>query len=114
MTTLLAVPKASDSYPRGAPSEIRVTPGGTLQVKCDDDIVYDWVTTLLAERLFVQGQGFSRLKRDASGQLTRDPETNQFQIEGYVDLAQPAQEILGAIRDNLEATEQFELSWASA
>ncbi|WP_224243211.1 hypothetical protein [Hyalangium gracile] len=111
MTTLLAVPKASDSYPRGALSEISVSAGGKLQVKCDDDIIYDWVTTLLAERLFVQGEGFGKLKRDARGQLTRDPETRKFQIERYVDLAQPAQEILGAIRDNLEATEQFELSW---
>jgi hypothetical protein len=111
MSTLLALPKASDSYPRGALSEIRVTPGGTLQVKCDDDILYDWVTTLLADTLFVQGQGFCRLKRDARGQLTRDPETRKFQVEGYVDLAQPEQEVLAAIRDNLEATEQFELSW---
>ncbi|WNG44820.1 hypothetical protein F0U60_12500 [Archangium minus] len=111
MSTLLAIPKASEFYPQGAPSEISVAPGGTLQVKCDDDVLYDWVTNLLAERLFVQGQGFSRLKRDARGQLTRDPETHKFQIEGYVDLAQPAREILGAIRDNLEATEQFELSW---
>ncbi|WP_224367515.1 hypothetical protein [Hyalangium versicolor] len=111
MTTLLATPKASESYAQGALSEISVSPGGTLQVKCDDDVIYDWMTTLLADRLFVQGQGFCRLKRDTRGQLTRDPETHKFQIEGYVDLAQPAQEILGAIRDNLEATEQFELSW---
>ncbi len=111
MSILLAVPKASDSYSRGAPSEISVAPGGRLQVKCDDDSIYGWVTSLLAERLFVQGQGFPKLKRDDKGQLTRDPNTRKFQIESHVDLAQPAQQILEAIRDNLEATGQFELSW---
>lgn len=111
MSTLLAIPKASDSYARGAASEISVAPGGTLQVKCDDNVLYGWVTTLLADRLFVQGLGFPKLKRAASGELTRDPQTHKFQIESHVNLAQPPREILEAIRDNLEATEQFELSW---
>ncbi|MDC0711250.1 hypothetical protein POL68_22460 [Stigmatella sp. ncwal1] len=111
MTTLCATPKPSDAYPRGPLSEISVGPGGTLQVKCADDVTYERVTSLLAERLFVQGRGFPKLKRGPDGRLTRDPSTKKFQIEDHVNLARPPREVLEAIRDNLEATEQFELSW---
>ncbi|WNG19077.1 hypothetical protein [Cystobacter fuscus] len=114
MTTILrAVPKAGEDYPQGIASEISITADGQLQVKCDDDETYEWMTTLLAESLFVEGHGFPSLKRGPDGKLVKDPAIRRYKLEGYVDLAQPPQQVLQAIRDGLEASDRFELSWVN-
>jgi hypothetical protein len=109
---LRATPKpVTPTSPEGSPIDISVSPGGRLHVRCDDDITYEWVTSLLAHRLFIQGRGFPRLKRRPDGNLERDPDTNRVVIDGYVDRSAPPPEVLEAIRDNLEVTGQFSLSW---
>ena len=112
MTPILrAIPKAGEDYPEGPPIEISISTDGQLQVKCDDDETYEWMTNLLAESLFVEGHGFPKLKRGADGKLVKDPAIRRYKLEGYVDLAQPPQQVLQAIWDGLEASTRFELSW---
>jgi hypothetical protein len=80
-------------------------------MKCDDDSTYEWVARVLTHRLFIQDVGFPRLKRRPDGTLERDPDTQKVVIDGYVNLSAPPAEVLDAIRDNLEVTGQFSLSW---
>lgn len=110
MYRLRAVPKGDDLLPEGTPATIGIGVDGGLQIHCDDDDTYDWVASLLGERLFVPGSGFPRLQRDAAGHLVRSPETNRYVVTDYVDFAAEPDDLLQAIEDNLEATDSFALS----
>lgn len=110
MYRLRAVPKSDDLLPEGPPATIGVGVDGGLQIHCDDDATYDWVASLLSDRLFVQGSGFPKLQRDAGGHLVRSPETHRYVVTDYVDLAGEPDDLLQAIEDNLEATDSFVLS----
>ena len=110
MYKLRAVPKADDILPAGPPVTIGISREGDLTIHCDDDATYEWVSSLLRERLFVQGSGFPRFKRDASGALVRDAASRRFIVDGYVDLKAPAPQLLQAIEDSLEGIGQFDLS----
>jgi hypothetical protein len=107
---LRAVPKADDVLPSGPPVTISIDHEGALGIQCDDDATYEWLSSLLTERLFVQGSGFPRFKRDSGGALLRDAASGRYVIDAYVDFQAPAADLLQAIEDNLEGIGQFDLS----
>ena len=106
---LRATPKGDAILPEGPPVTIAVGPDGDLQLHCEDDTTFDWVSDLISNRLFVEGSGFPLLQRNERGDLVRDPESRRYVITAYADFAAPADELLQALMDNLEATEQFRL-----
>ena len=110
MGRLRATPRGDHLLPDGPPVTIGVGVDGRLRIACDDDDTFDWVHSLLTQRLFVAHQGFPKLQRDNGGQLVRSPETLHYVVVGYADFGSPPEELLGAIEDNLEATDAFRLA----
>ncbi|MBC7545665.1 MAG: hypothetical protein H7338_23290 [Candidatus Sericytochromatia bacterium] len=110
MYKLQVVPKADELLPAGPPVTISIGPDGGLGIHCDDDPTYQWLSSLLSERLFVPGLGFPRFQRGDDGTLTRGPDDGRFIVSDYVDFAAPAEDLLQAIEDNLEGIGQFDLT----
>lgn len=109
MPRLTVTPKAIPPLPAGPPAVISVGDAGRLQIHCDDDPTFELIQGLLARRIFVQGYGFPVFRRDDAGRLMRAPDTGRLILEGYADLSAEADQLLQAIADNLEATDQFDL-----
>ncbi|RKG70963.1 hypothetical protein D7V80_03300 [Corallococcus sp. CA054B] len=104
-----ATPKASPYYPKGETAKITFE-HGQIQVECKEEETHELLRGLLANQLFVQGRGFRLLRRSENGALFRNPETQRYELEGYVRLDEAPERVLRAIQDGLEATEQFETS----
>jgi hypothetical protein len=106
---LRATPKAGPYYAQGAPMEIHIDQDKHIAVDGADREAVQWMNYLLSSRLYVAGRGYAQLSRSPGGELERDAATGRCKIQGYVDLHMPEEHVLQAIRDNLEATKQFEL-----
>jgi hypothetical protein len=89
---------------------ISLAPDGGPQIQCDDEQLFEWLRELLAERLFAHAHGCCKMQRGPDGRLLRDPVHGHAILERYVNLSAPPADILAAIEDNLEITDQFVLT----
>lgn len=84
---------------------------GQLFVDSAHDALANELRAMFANELFRAGKGFAKFRRDpVSGALLRAPETGHVQVEGYVLLSAPPDDVLDAIRGNLEVTKQFDVA----
>lgn len=110
MYRLRAVPRSSNVLKEGPPVHIGVGANGNLTIHCDDDATFEWVSSLLQDRIFVPMQGFPRLQRDDAGRLVRSRETGQYVVLEHIDFSATPERLLQAIEDGLEASEAFVLT----
>ena len=104
---LQAVPKQTDYAPRGTPADTEIGDDKNIHINCPNDVTFGLVSGLL-QRLWIPGIGFGLYKRGEDGNLLRD-DAGKLILERHVDRSAPERDVIAAIRDNLEATEQFEL-----
>ncbi|HEY9839065.1 MAG TPA: hypothetical protein V6D23_01320 [Candidatus Obscuribacterales bacterium] len=107
---LKVVPQAMSPNSARIPARIFIR-NGRLEVDCESTVICDELIDGLANRYFVQGQGFPVFTKDpGSGDFARDPATGRLILAGFVDLAAPEHEILTAIADHLLLSGVYEVN----
>lgn len=85
---------------------------GQLEVDCLSPVLCDELIDTLANRYFIQDQGFPIFEKSQdSDEFKLNPQTGRLILAGFVDLAASDQQILEAIRDNFRVGEQYDVFW---
>jgi hypothetical protein len=72
---------------------------GRLVMHCPSEVALDEVTDQLVNRYFVEGRGFAVYRKDEHGAFVRAAEGDGLEVNGWVDMSAPAEQVLAAIRD---------------